>query len=233
MSKSGHSGNLPELISCSAFQAELRALISTKLRLVCYSNTWGTLASIRKVELHPFAIAVMVWWTRETTYSLELCQSTVCCYWFHNPDNLHWFAFKGVLPSYKRDSVWKGVAYQNHSYTDVSQQRRLSLQHLPPHRTEALPAPWMKACLSMWLPHAARMCPVKRPQLPLSYLLSLPYSVPWHKSPFSCLASSVVRLRNLMLWVVAYYYQPVPTPKIVRLEPHGGYCSFTFIVGLL
>lgn len=74
---------------------------------------------------------------------------------------------------------------------------------------------------NMWLPPAARPPHVtacadvsgEETTTPLSSLLGLPCYVPWHKSPFSCLASSVVSLRNLMLWVAVYYYQPVPTPK--------------------
>lgn len=179
--------------------------------------------------------------TKKKTHSLELCQSTVCCYWFYNPDNLLWFAFKGVLPCSKWDSVWKGAAYQNHCYWVYFNREDILIAAPPSTRDWSSPSPvnestrtcdcLLQHTLPTW--QHVLMCLVKRPQLPLNYLLGLPCYMPWHKSPFSCLAFSVVRLRNLMLWVVVYYYQPVPTPKIVRLEPHGGYCSFTFIIGLL
>lgn len=93
--------------------------------------------------------------TKKTTHSLELCQSTVCCYWFHSPDNHHWFAFKGVLPCSKWDSVWKCAAYQNHCYTDVSQQRRLSHCSISHHTGLKLSQPHEWKHENMWLPPVA------------------------------------------------------------------------------
>lgn len=89
--------------------------------------------------------------TKETIHSikikhtqLKLCQSTVCCYWFHNPDNLHWFALFCPVQSgtqYEKVQLTKTTAMLMY----LSREDSLSLQHLPPHRTEAFPGPWMKA----------------------------------------------------------------------------------------